>query len=248
MSLKHLKIADNVEETKTDVLPGSNFTAETGLYPMIIDVAYMDISDSGAEAMKLHLKMADGSPAEVRTAFWVASGDKKGNSTTYTTKQGKVRNLPGFIQASQVAQIAAGKALEDLAEDDTKVIKLWNSANQAEENTTIRCLTELLNKPILVGVIKIRDNKMVKGDTGYEKVAEERIFNEVDKVFYSNGISITEFNAGVTEPEFNERWVKRYPTDFVADRYTAVAGSQPDLPAHTAPAAPVSSLFSKNTE
>ena len=241
MSLKHLK-SQATEQTKTDVLPGSGFTVDTGLLPMIIDVAYMDKSASGAEAMKLHLAMADGSPQTIRSAFWVASGDAKGNQTFYTTKNGKTRDLPGFIQATQVAEIACGQPLHDLVEEE-KVIKLWNGATGDEENTKIRSLRDLIGKPILVGVLKVRDNKVTKTNQGYEKNSEERFFNEVDKVFYPNGLSITEQNAGEVNPAFKTRWEERYPTDFIADRYVAVAGSQPDLPTNTPAAAPVASLF-----
>jgi len=245
MSLKHLK-SEATEETKTDVLPGSGFTAETDLYPMIIDVAYMDISPkTGAEGMKLHLKMADGSPQEVRTAFWMVSGDEKGNQTFYITAKGKKRDLPGFIDATQVAKIACDKPLMDLVEEE-KVIKLWNSASSSEENTKIRSLPELLNKPILVGVLKVRDNKRdwtVKVGKDYKRLPEERFYNEVDKVFYPNGLSITEAAAGETEPAFKKRWQDRYPTGVDIDRYEQVAGSQPDLPINTPPAAPVASLF-----
>ena len=245
MSLKHLK-SQATEETKTDVLPGSGFTAETGLYPMIIDVAYMDISPTtGAEAMKLHLKMADGSPQEVRAAFWVASGNEKGNQTFYTTAKGQQRDLPGFIQATQVAKIACEKPLMDLIEEE-KMIKLWNTASLSEENTKIRSLKDLRNKPILVGVLKVRDNKRdwnVKEGKDFKRLPEERFYNEVDKMFYPNGLSITEANAGVTTPTFNQRWQDRYPAGVDIDRYVQVAGSQPDLPVNTPPATPVASLF-----
>ena len=245
MSLKHLK-SEATEETKTDVLPGSGFTVETGLYEMIVDVAYMDKSPAGAEAMKIHLKMADGSPQEVREAFWVASRDSKNNQTFYLTKNGKKRDLPGFVQATQVANITCNKPLLDLVEEK-KVIKLWNSANQAEENTEIRHLPEIVGKPILVGVLKIRDNKNEKVGNEYVPTAAERFFNEVDKVFHPNGLSITEKAAVETTPAFKDRWLKRYPPGFVADRYTQVAGSQPDLPiTDAAPPAPVSSLFSSH--
>jgi len=247
MSLKHLKIDSDIEDTNTDVLPGSGFTLDTGLYEMVIDVGFMDTSDSGAEALKLHLKMTDGSPQTLRTAFWVASGTKKGKKTFYVTKDGKKRSLPGFVQASQVAEICATKALADLTEEE-KTIKLWNSTSQAEENTQIRYLPDLKDKPILVGVLKVRDNKVALSGTIYEKQPEERFFNEVDKVFHPNGLSITEKNAGAKTPDFRDRWAARYGSETV-DRYEQVANSQPDLPSHTSTeGTPVSSLFSSDDE
>lgn len=242
MSLQDLTLDTDVQEVKSDVLPGAGYTLDTGMYDMIIDVAYMDTSDKGALAMKLHLKTADTEGKTLRTAFWVRSGTGKGNNTHYVTAKGVKRPLPGYTQASQVSFIACGKALKDLNEEE-KFIKLWNNAAQAEENTKIRYLPELQNKPIMVGVLKIRDNKVVLNNGEYVKTAEERFTNEVDKLFFPNGISVTEQNAGITTPEFRNRWVALYGTKTV-NRYEKTENSQPDLP-HIAEGTPVSSLFSK---
>lgn len=242
MSLKDLTLDADVADVKSDVLPGTGYTLDTGMYNMIIDVAYIDTSDKGAVAMKLHLKTADTEGKILRTAFWVRSGTEKGGNTHYVTAKGIKRPLPGYSQASQVAFITCGKALKDLDVEE-KFIKLWNNVAQGEENTKIRHLPELQNKPIMVGVLKIRDNKPVLNNGVYTKTAEERFTNEVDKLFFPSGISVTELNAGVTTPEFRERWVALYGTKTV-DRYETTANSQPDLP-HIAEGASVSSLFSK---
>lgn len=249
MSLDNLKIDSDVVTTNPDVISGSGYIMDTNLYPMIVDMAYMEKSASGAEALKFHLKMADGSPQTSRQTFWVASGDKKGNKNFFIAKDKSKRLLPGMIQGDQLTHITCNKCLADMIEED-KTIKLWNRDSQSEENTTVRALTEMLDKPVLVGMLKVRDNKVIRNSNGgYDKIADDRFFNEADKLFFPNGLTVTESVAGETEPKFRERWISRFPEGFIMDRYEEVTGSQPDLPDVESPAsAGTGSLFAKPEE
>ena len=58
MSMKNLKMGTDVEVPSTDSLDGG-FKLPSGLYKMVIDVAYNEETDSGATAVHLHFK---GSP------------------------------------------------------------------------------------------------------------------------------------------------------------------------------------------
>jgi hypothetical protein len=230
MSLKHLKIDSDVEMGSADTLPTrGDFTVPTGLHEMMITQAWMELSAGEAEGLKFTLKPADGSPQEVKDAFWVTSGKKKGKKKYFINSKGNKQALPGYVDAAQLAAIACGKKLEDLDEEE-KVLKLWNSANQAEENTKVRWLPELVNKPVLAGILRVRDNKNRKEGDKWVPTADERYFNEVDKLFFPSGHSVTEKNAGA-DATFKDRWLKRFPEGETIDRYKeGIAKDQPDLP------------------
>ena len=228
MSLKDLKIEADIEETNLDTLPGRDFTVPTNLYDMLITGAYTLKSPAGAEGLHFTLKPADGSPQEVRESFYMTSGTAKGGKQYYINSNGKKQYLKGFAQATQLAKIACDKAVADLQEEE-KVLKLWNSANQAEENTKVNWLPELVGKPIKVGILHVHDNRLKKEGNKWVKLPTERFYNEVDKLFYPSGHAVTEKLAG-KDATFQERWAKLYPAGETVDRYEQVEGSEPDVP------------------
>ena len=76
------------EEVRTE-----GFLQESGLYVAAVDKAYIRKTDSGANMLEIDFKLEDGSNFHYSTC--TASGDQKGNKTTYTSKQGKEVALPG---------------------------------------------------------------------------------------------------------------------------------------------------------
>lgn len=247
MSMKGLSIDTDVESSDQDVIPGEGgYTLPTGVYPMVVDVAYMGKSAKGAVSLNLHLKQAKGGKTIVRQTLWVASGDKKGNKNYYIDKNKKKRLLPGMAQADHIAQITTGQSLAALTPEE-KTIKLYDFEKRAELPTKVAALTEMHTKEIYVGLKKVRTNKVVKNQSGgYDDTAAERVFNEIDKVFYPDGMTIAEKKSEATEAKFIGKWKKRFPDDFVDDQYKAVeAPADPDaLPDDSADAAATASLFS----
>jgi hypothetical protein len=227
MSINALKIESDVEKGNADSL-GVSFTKDTGLYPCKIDMAYMMKSKGGALALVTHYKPADGSPM-IRDTQWVASGDAKGNKNYYTNQSGKKFLLPGMQLADQISNIAAGKAMSD-CDVEKKTIKLWDRDAQAEKPTEVPVVTSLLGADILVGLIKHRENRRVNDGSGnYVPTPDERIFNEVDKVFHADGFSVTEKDAEAEEAVFHKQWADKYPHDYVEDNYDPnVAGGEDD--------------------
>lgn len=232
MSIQGLAIDSDIESTNTDTLGGS-FIKPTGLYPVIVDMAYLAKSAGGAMSLNLHMKPADGG-AIVRQTLWVTSGDKKGNKNFYTTQNGKKRLLPGMITADQIATITAGKAMAALTPEE-KTIKLWDYETSAEKPTKVHALTEMIGQSMLIGLLKVRTNKVQKDSNGkYIDQVEDRLFNELDKIFYPDGFSVTEKAAEAEEALFHAKWATKYGDEFVDDRYKAVEGEADDsLPDNT---------------
>lgn len=240
MSLKQLSIGADVEKPKMDTLGGS-YTKNTGLYPATIDMAYTAKSKSGALSLNLHFKVAS-DKSIIRQTLWVTSGDKKGNKNYYVNQAGKKVVLPDMALADQIAQIACNKELGEL-DETPKTIKLWDYDAGAEKPTEVDVVLELLNKPILLGLLKVRENKTVNDGSGnYIPTREERISNKLDKVFHPSGHSVTEKVAG-GEPKFHKQWADKYGEDYVEDKYDANVAAAEDDSLPETPATDTSSLF-----
>ena len=225
MSLKGLAIDTDVEASDKDVLGGGGFTKNTGVYDMIVDTAYMGKSAKGAVSVNLILKSAQsGDNTTFRQTLWVASGDAKGNKNYYVDKNNKKRLLPGMAQADHISHICTGKPLASLTPEE-KTIKLYDFDKKAEMPTKVAALTEMHGTKIKVGVHKIRANKVVKNQAGgYDDTAAERVYNEIDKVFFPDGMTLAEKRAEATEPKFIGKWMAKFNEDYVDDQYKTVAG------------------------
>jgi hypothetical protein len=245
MSMKGLAIGSDVESSDKDILAGGGFTKDTGVYDMIVDTAYMGKSASGAVSVNLILKSAKpGDNTTFRQTLWVASGDKKGNKNYYVDKNNKKRLLPGMAQADHISHICTEKPLATLTPEE-KTIKLYDFDKKAEMPTKVAALTEMHGAKMKVGVHKVRANKVVKNQAGgYDDTAAERIYNEIDKVFYPDGLTLAEKRDGtITEPVFLGRWVAKFPEDYVDDQYKKVAGSPADAPLPDEDSSAVTDIF-----
>lgn len=227
MSINQLAIGADVEVGNPDSL-GGGYTKPTGLYPCTIDMAYMDKSRGGALSLNLHLKLAS-DQSVIRQTLWVTSGDAKGNKNYYVNQNGKKFLLPGMQLADQIARIAAGAPMSE-CNVESKTVKLWDRDAGAEKPREVPVVTSLLGQPILIGLMKHRENRNVNDGSGnYVPSKEERIFNEIDKVFHPDGYSVTEKEAGAEEAKFHQQWAAKYPEDYVEDNYDAtVAGPEDD--------------------
>jgi hypothetical protein len=227
MSINQLAIDQDVEKGNPDSL-GGNYVKPTALYPCQIDMAYMGKAKSGALSLNLHLKLAS-DKSIVRQTLWVTSGDKKGNKNYYVNKNGKKFLLPDMQLADQIARITAGKPMADL-NVEPKTIKLWDRDAQAEKPQKVPVVTDMLGQPILVALMKHRENKNVNDGSGnYVPSKDERVFNDIDKVFHPDGYSVTEKEAEAEEAKFHKQWAEKYPEDYVEDSYDPnVAGPEDD--------------------
>lgn len=241
MTIAALQLDTDVEETNEDTLGGGSFIQDTGLYPMLVDLAYLDKSRGGAMNINLHLKKADGGNQVFRHTIYITSGDTKGNKPYYVSKNGKKIPLPGYSLANLVTMITAGKSLGTI-DTEKKLVKLWDFDAKSELPREVPVITDMVGQPILVGMQKHRENKRVKNDDGnYVAVNEAREFNEIHKVFYPDGYTVAEKAAEAETAEFVETWKKANPSDYVRDTFKAVAETG-------GAAAPVSAAATAATE
>lgn len=225
MSTFDLFATDTDVEESGDVLPGFG-PLDTGLLKMVIKLAFLSESANGAYGLNLHLKNADGTGPEVRQTLWMTSGKAKGQRNTYVDQNGVKHKLPGMEQADNLHQLVDGRPMQQ-ADSEEKIVKLWSSKTQKEENTPVQVITSLMDQPILVGMFKVRDNKQVKGDDGkYHPISEERFYNEINKFFDADtGLTHAEKAAKATEPAYLKKWKDSFPADYIRDKYKPVEHS-----------------------
>jgi len=236
MNIAALQLDTDVESTDEDTLGGGSFILDTGLYPMVVNMAYLDKSAGGAMNINLHLKKADGGNQVFRHTIYITSGDKKGNKPYYVNQAGKKFPLPGYSLVDLITQITADVKLGVVA-TEKKIVKLWDFQASAEVPREVPVITEMLNKTLLIGMQKHRENKKVKDGDKYVDTNEAREFNEIHKVFHADGYTVAEKLAEADEAVFVETWKDANPSDYVKDTFKPVAGATADTGTTSAAAA-----------
>ena len=235
MSTFDLFASDTDTEESGDVLPSAGFgPLDTGLYKMGIILAYLSESQNGAHGLNLHLKNADGSGPVVRQTLWMTSGKSKGTRNSYIDDNGVKHKLPGMEQADNLHALLTGNMMIDAAHSE-KTVKLWNPKTSKEENTEVTVIDGLMNQPVLVGLHKNRDNKMIlnpnKGQPGEKAYVadpsgKDRVYNEINKFFDADtGLTYAEKKAKVSDPAYLTKWKETFDASYVRDRYKDVGGA-----------------------
>jgi hypothetical protein len=223
MNIAALQLDADVEVPTKDTLPPTGgFVLDTGLYPMVVDNAYMDKSSGGALNLNIHLKLAGGDKRIFRQTIYMTSGKAKGGKPFYM-KDGKKYPLPGYIIANNIAQVTTDLPINQVT-PEKKLVKLYDFEAKGEVAREVPVVTEMIGKELLVGMRKCRENKRVKSGDDWVDSPEAREFNEIDKVFDTDGFTVTERAAEADKASFVEQWKDAHPSDFVRDRFKVPAG------------------------
>jgi hypothetical protein len=191
-----------LEESK-DVLGGGSYLKDSGVYDGIIKLAFAGKSDSGARSLTVHIDI-DGK--EYRETLYVTSREGK----HYYHPKGdtsKKSPLPGFTTANDLALLSTGLSLGDQTIEE-KVVKLYDFDTKAEVPTKVEMLTEMIGKPIKLGIVRSVVDKNVKDASGnYVPSGETKEENTIDKVFHAEtGKTVAEFTAKIETAEFLGKW------------------------------------------
>jgi hypothetical protein len=221
MSMLKNLTTDETISNETDRLGGGG-VLESNLYPATIKLAYLTVAGSGALGLAVNAKTSEG--REIRETMWVTSGTEKGGKNYYE-KDGQKHYLQGFLIGNSLALLATGKELADL-DTEEKVIKLYSKDAGGEVPTKVQVVTDLLDKEILLGVIKELSDKSVKGDDGkYHPTGETRDQNVIDKVFRASDKKTTaEIRAQAEEATFYQAWADKWAGK-VRDKSTSKSGA-----------------------
>lgn len=242
MSLKNLTSDQSISDEKDSV--GGGGVLPSGLYPCTITSAYVTVSDGGATGLVLQAKTSDG--RTIKSTQWMTSGTAKGAKNFYE-KDGVKNYLPGFLLSQSLSLLTTGKEISDL-DTEQKVIKVYNKDVKAETPTKVDMVMEMLDKEILIGLIRQTVDKTVKDGNGvYVPNGETREENEIDKFFRaSDRMTTAEIRGKAEEAVFVDTWSEKW-TD--KDRNKAKgasgqAGAPKPAGSPTAAKKPTASLFS----
>ena len=233
--LNKLKSDDTIENEKDSV--GGSGPLASGLYQATIKMAYVTTAASGAIGLVTHLATDKG---EHRETLWMTSGTAKGGNNYYLTKDGEKRYLPGFLNANALALLTVGKEISEL-DTEKKVTNVYNPELKKEVATQVDVPVDLLNKEVLIGIIKETVPKNTKdADGNYVPTGETREQATLDKVFRASDKKTTAEIRSEDEASFYEVWNDKWEGK-VRDRTKGVTASTPA--ANSQVKKPTTSLF-----
>jgi len=227
------------DEEPRDSLGG--FILPTGIYPCIIDMAYMSKSQNGADAVNLVLKTQDN--REIKQTIYITN--REGQPYYVDKDSQEKRYLPGYNQVNSICDLAAGQDIGTVATAaEEKTIKVYDFDAKKELPKSMPVLTALLGKKIVIGLLNVKENKNVKDGAGnWVAGSETRNINEINKAFNEVGLTQAEIKAQSTTPEFLNKWKEKYG-DKEIDKSSAVAGATAGAPGQAVPVAAPPPLFS----
>lgn len=238
-------LPETVQTASIEKLGGS-FSWETGVYDTAISMVYLNQSASEAVSFNVVLKNSEGK--ELEEAFWIKSGNAKGNKTFYT-KNGKDFPLPGYSVANSLCVAATGQSLaKNMETIDKKTIQVYDPAEGKKVSKERPVLVPLLGLKVKVAVQQILEFKQRKNDaTGeYENTEETRTVNECKFFGNSDGQTTEEILKG-SPAEMFDKWSGKYAgqvLDKTSNKKAKTSASQ--IMGGTPVAAPAaSSLFAK---
>ena len=218
----NLEVNQTALNEKTDRVGGSFQALKSNIYQAKIEVAYATKSKNGAMGfvVKFAVDSGEDKPRTLTQTFWVSNREGK---TYYLDKEGNPHNLAGFNHANQLSSLLTGKGLKDLAFEERQVM-LYNAEVKKEALTAVPVASELLDATVALAVIERKVNKQEKSGDTYVDTNEERIINEIEKVFLisdeGKAVTYDEVRDGL-EPVFASKWLEKWQ-DKVDDRFNEV--------------------------
>ena len=199
-----------IEAEKDSIGGGGSNLLDSGMYPSTVSMAYLNKSSGGALGLVLTLKTQTGK--EIRETLWMSSGTAKGCKNYYETKNGEKKFLPGYNHANSLCLLSFGKEVSEM-ETEVKVVNVYSPEAKAEVPTKVEVLMGLLNKEIVVGLLKQTVNKTKKNDmTGvYEPIEGTKDENVIDKFFRASDMMTTaEIRGAANEANFAKAWTTNW--------------------------------------
>lgn len=203
-----LKLGSDVTvQEERDVLGG---VPDTGVYPYTIKAAYLNSTKSGAVMAMVLFEDPKGRKFTLSECIM---SKKSGNlKATYTDKNGKEQLLPGYSKILNIFHTVVDPTIADLSvvESETKTLKLYDYVSKTEVPTDVPCFVQLHGKNVELALYKEIHTKMEKDSDGKYTVPtnETREVSNLDKLFNSDGLTLTEIKEGDTK--FKERWLTKH--------------------------------------
>jgi len=201
------------DQEEKDTLGGGNGAVESAIYKGMVELAYLDAAPSGAQRITIHFKPNDSDNVLKNTTY---ISNKQGQFTYNDRNSGEPKPLPGYSQMNSFFKAITGKDIGNQA-TAVKTIKVYDFEKKAEVPKEVNVFTDTVNKPIAVGVLKVKEEKTRKESQNpanppySEGTGEYREINEFDKYFNADdGRTITEIANNAQNPDFFMQWKDKH--------------------------------------
>lgn len=182
----------------------------SGIYRATVALAYGSASQGGALSLvvKYNIHREGEKDYPFTQTYWVST--KKGE-TFYTDKNGNQHNLAGFNHANHLVNLIAGTDLRG-AKSENKTVNLYSYEAKKEVPTTVPVLVDLVGGEVALAIKQIKANKQEKVDGTYVDTNDERVYNDVDKIFKIDKGQLYTFDElrNSANPEFALKWKERW--------------------------------------
>lgn len=192
-------IQENDQAAPTEDRTGGGYQPlESGVYKGKITQAYGMKSQRGAMGVRIEFELSvQDKPRKYTQTYWITNAQ---GSPTYE-RDGKQYYLAGFNHVNAITHLLCNKAIRDMTTKDVN-IKI------GEKLEPVPMMVELIDKPVALAILKVRENKRAKVNDEYVATNEEQFVNDTDYVFNAQGLTHLEWKNGQTEPKFIFEWKK----------------------------------------
>lgn len=188
----------------------------SGVYPALINLAYVDVDTKGRRILQLEFKTKEGD--KERTRFHRQYFSYENGAFT---KDGKTHF--GLKIVEGLVQLAAGTSLNNV-ERENKIIEVATREGKVKEEKLV--LTGLRNQKIKVGLIHEITNKRGQDATGaWVDTNEKKEENRIDKFFHFEDETTSGEFAKKQPAKFIETWKKTYVTGEPVNKFKPVQGN-----------------------
>jgi hypothetical protein len=217
---------DVTVEKREDRVGGAQLLG-SDIYPMTVDMVYMDKSVGGAHCINFRFTGVTDNKIKHRETIYFTN--KQGEPFYTDKKDASVkRPLPGFTQANEILLAICGKEMHEI-ESKTATIKIWDKTAKAEVPVQREVLVDLLKQQVNLGIIKQIVNKQIQNpgpgkawiDDPTGEVREENVIRTAFR--YEDCMSVAEMERGATEAAFHLKWIDNFQGKDI-DKSKKVAG------------------------
>lgn len=178
--LDNVDVDDSLEANIKDSLSGAFDPVVSGVYNMVVKMAFLDASKGGANYVKLECEDAQGNHFREDVYFTNRKGE-----TSYEDRQGVKQLNPGFNRLNAMSQLLCDKTLKQAGkETETKMVDVYDFNQKKMVPMEKEVIMLWIGKPIKMGLIHLIEDKTQQNDAGkYVPTGDVREKNECDKCF-----------------------------------------------------------------
>jgi len=213
----------------------------TGIYELVVDMAYLDVSARGAKFLGLSLVGANGEKHKEKIYF--TTGDAKKNVNFYE-KEGKKFQLAGYTLANELCLLTTGKLLEQQEDSmEPKSIKVYDFNAKKEIPVQKQIFMNVLGKPVAVALTNSLENKNKKNAQGnWVATTESRVAVGIRKFLETETLlSVKEKAEDATEAKWSKDWQEKFG-DKQVNNFTTITDDSDGI-SETTNESPVENIF-----